>query len=292
MQITHVLRGEEWLPSAPLHKLLFDAFGWPLPVLVHLPVILKTDGKGKMSKRDRGALVAEYREEGFLPEAMFNFLTNVGWNFDAEREVFTREEAIERFDVAEVVAKPAALNRAKLEWLNGLYIRTLPPAELHLRLVPFLSQQLGIDEASLRANETLSELIPLIQERLKLLTEAAAMVDWALISADALVYPDLSLLIGKKMSAEQSLHALRWGAEIIATVEPFSVEQLEPAFRTQAEAMDVKVGSFFQPFRVAITGKLISPPLFESMVVVGRAETLQRVRNAGKALQAYTLQMV
>ncbi|MDQ3248585.1 MAG: glutamate--tRNA ligase, partial [Chloroflexota bacterium] len=225
MQITHVLRGEEWLPSAPLHKLLFDAFGWPLPVLVHLPVILKTDGKGKMSKRDRGALVAEYREEGFLPEAMVNFLTNVGWNFDAEREVFTREEAIERFDVAEVVAKPAALNRAKLEWLNGLYIRTLPPAELHLRLVPFLSQQLGIDEASLRANETLSELIPLIQERLKLLTEAAAMVDWALISADALVYPDLSLLIGKKMSAAQSLHALQQGAEIIATVEPFSVEQ-------------------------------------------------------------------
>jgi len=290
MEITHILRGEEWLPSAPIHKLLFDAFGWAMPVLVHLPVILKTDGKGKMSKRDRGAMVTEYREEGFVAEAMFNFLTNIGWNFDAEREIFTPEEAIERFDVANIVAKPAALNRAKLEWLNGVYIRALDPNELHLRLVPFLSKQLGIDEESLRTNEVLSELIPLIQERIKLLTEAASIVDWALVGADAITYPDPSLLIGKKMSAAETIQALQVGADILANIDEFTTEKLEAAFRAQAEVFNVKLGSFFQPFRVALTGKTVSPPLFESMVILGRTEALQRVQNALQALQAYAMQ--
>ncbi len=207
-------------------------------------------------------------------------MTNIGWNFDAEREVFTPAEAVERFDVANIVAKPAALNRAKLEWLNGVYIRTLDPNELHMRLVPFLSKQLGIDEQSLRTNEVLSELMPLIQERIKLLTEAAAIVDWALVGADAITYPDPSLLIGKKMSGAETIQALQAGADIMADLDEFTPEKLEVAFRAQAEAFNVKMGSFFQPFRVALTGKTVSPPLFESMVILGRTEVLQRIHNA------------
>ncbi|MCX6050299.1 MAG: glutamate--tRNA ligase [Chloroflexi bacterium] len=298
MKITHVLRGEEWLPSSPIHKLLFDAFGWPMPQMVHLPVILNPNGKGKMSKRKQVvdgkeylALVHEFIEAGYLPEAVFNFLTNVGWNFDAEREVFTKEEAIARFELRDITPKPAALPYAKLEWLNGVYIRNLSPNELHLRLTPVLSKQLGIDEETLRHSEQLSELAPLIQERIKLLTEAAQFVDWAFVPAEA-IQPEPKLLIDKKLNVEQTLAVLTAGIEVLMQTETFNVKTLEVAFRTQAEKMGIKVGPFLTSFRVAITGKTISPPLFESMVVLGRDETILRLRNAMKILQAYALQTV
>jgi len=295
MKITHVLRGEEWLPSAPLHKLLFDALGWEMPIMVHLPVILNPNGKGKMSKRKQVvdgkeylALVHEFIDAGYLPEAMINFLTNVGWNFDAEREVFTKEEAVERFELQDINPKPAALPYAKLEWLNGVYIRALSPNELHLRLAPVLSKQLGIDEEILRHSEQLSELVPLIQERIKLLTEAAQFVDWAFLPADA-IQPEPKLLIDKKLNVEQTLQVLAAGVEVLTVTEAFTVKALEAAFRSQSEKMAIKVGPFLTPFRVAITGRTISPPLFESMVVLGREETILRLRNASHALAAYAL---
>jgi glutamyl-tRNA synthetase len=295
MKISHVLRGEEWLPSAPIHKLLFDAFGWPMPVLVHLPVILNPNGKGKMSKRKQVvdgkeylALVHEFIDAGYLPEAMFNFLTNVGWNFDAEREIFSREEAIERFEITDINPKSAALPYAKLEWLNGLYIREkLTPAELHLRLIPYLSKQLGIDEESLRHSEQLSELAPLIQERIKLLTEAGSLVDWAFVSAEAIAPPP-AWLIDKKLNAEQTVVVLQAGIRLVTDLADFSPKALEAAFRSQAEILGIKVGPFLTSFRVALTGKTVAPPLFESIVLLGRQETLLRFQRALQRLQEYT----
>jgi glutamyl-tRNA synthetase len=296
MKITHVLRGEEWLPSAPLHKLLFDALGWEMPEMVHLPVILNPNGKGKMSKRKQVvdgkeylALVHEFIDAGYLPEAMFNFLANVGWNFDAEREVFSQEEAVARFELDDITPKPAALPYAKLEWLNGVYMRALSSHDLHLRLAPVLSQQLGIDEETLRQSEQLSELVPLIQERIKLLTEAAQFVDWAFLPASA-IQPEPKLLIDKKLTVEQTVQVLQAGIETLTTIDTFTVKALEGAFRTQSEKMGIKVGPFLTAFRVAITGKTISPPLFESIVVLGRAEALLRLQNSVQALQTYALQ--
>ncbi len=293
MGITHVLRGEEWISSAPLHVMLYEAFGWQPPVFVHLPVILDPGGKGKMSKRksvvegkEVPALVKEYVEAGYLPEALFNFLTNVGWNFDAEREVFTKDEAIARFNLSEINPSPAALPFAKLEWINGVYIRDMDPVELQARLVPFLSQGLGIPEAELADDPRLPLLVPLIQERLKVLTEAAEKVDWAFMTADEIDYSDTKALLGKKLDEAQSAEMLTIGEEIIATVEPFSGEVLEAAFRAKAVELELKPGAFFSPFRGALTGKMVAPPLFESMVVLGREETLTRVQNGRQALQA------
>jgi glutamyl-tRNA synthetase len=292
MEITHVIRGEEWISSAPLHKLLYDAFGWQMPVLVHLPVILDPSGKGKMSKRkvvvagkEYLALVHEFIEAGYLPEAMFNFLTNVGWNYDPEQEVFTREQAIARFDVKDINPTSAALPYSKLEWLNGVYIRGMEPAELQQRLAPFLAKQLGLDEAELRQSERLAKLVPLVQERIKLLTEAWDKLDWAFVDADAIRYPEPTLLIGKGLDSTQAVSILQTGAALLRSVEPFEAAALEAAFRTAAEAAGIKVGSYFAPFRVAITGRTVSPPLFESMEVLGRAETVARVENATLALQ-------
>lgn len=294
MKITHVIRGEEWISSAPLHKLLYQAFGWEMPVLVHLPVILDPSGKGKMSKRktvvagkEYLALVHEFVEAGYLPEAMFNFLTNVGWNYDPEQEVFTREQAIERFEVKDINPTSAALPYPKLEWINGLYIRDIAPAELQQRLAPYLAKQLSIDEDELRKSERLAKLVPLVQERIKLLTDAWDKLDWAFVGADAIKYPDPSLLIGKGLDAEQAAAILQAGAQLLRSVEPFAAAALEAEFRTAAEAAGVKVGSYFAPFRVAITGRTVSPPLFESMEVLGRDETVARVENATMALQNY-----
>jgi glutamyl-tRNA synthetase len=300
MQITHILRADEWISSAALHKQLYDAFGWTMPVLAHLPVILDPSGKGKMSKRKKIvdgkeylALVHEFIEAGYLPDAMFNFLTNVGWNFDPEREVFTREEVIERFsDISTINPKPAALPYEKLDWLNGLYIRAMAPAELHRQLVPFLAQQLNLDEAELAQSETLSELIPHIQERLKVLPDAAAFIDWAFQTADQINYPDPAAFIGRKMDAAGTIAVLEAGIALIEGLDAFTIEKLENAFRAKSEAMQVKVGPFLTPFRVAITGKTVAPPLFESMVAIGKAETLERLHNGLRVLKSYAVNAV
>ena len=293
MHITHIIRGDEWISSAPLHKLLYAAFGWEMPQLVHMSLILDPSGKGKMSKRKKVvdgkeylALVREFIAAGYLPDAMFNFLTNIGWNYDPEQEVFTREQAIERFDVADLTPAPAVLPYAKLEWLNGVYIREMDPADLQKHLAPFLAKQLGLDEDELLKSERLAKLIPLIQERIKVLTDAAEKVDWAFVNADQITYPDPSLLLGKKLDAAQSLAVLREGREILAGVPDFTPAELEPAFRQAADESQIKVGSYLGPFRVAITGKTVAPPLFESMEVLGRDETLTRVDNAIRALEA------
>jgi glutamyl-tRNA synthetase len=293
MEITHVLRGQEWLASAPIHQILYDVFGWPMPVFVHLPIILDPSGKGKMSKRkivvegkEYLALVHEFIDAGYLPDALFNFLANVGWSYDAEQEIFSREDAIERFSLEAINPAPAALPYDKLDWLNGVYIRELTLSALKEAVLPFIARSLNMGENDLRNSPRLDKLVPLIQERIKRLDEAASWIDWAFVEADAITYSDLNLLIGKKLDAAESAKVLARGAEIVAKIEPFAVDALHEAFRSAAEEMGVKPGSFFGPFRGAITGKQVSPPLFESMEALGRAEVLHRLANAIRTLQS------
>ena len=291
MGITHVLRGEEWLATAPIHRLIVDAFGWDMPVLVHLPVILDPSGKGKMSKRKKIvagkeylALVHEFQDAGYLPDAMFNFLTNVGWNFDPDQEVFSREEAMERFRLEEINPSSAALPYEKLDWLNGLYMRALTPAALKEALLPFLGRQLGLPETELATDRKLDILVPVIQERIKRLDEAAGWLDWAYLNADEMEYTDPKLLIGRKLDAAQSIEMLKAGASLLEGVEPFAAQAIHQAFREKAEELGVKAGSFFGPIRGAISGKKVSPPLFESIEAIGRSETLRRIERASRAL--------
>lgn len=292
MEITHVLRGEEWLPTAPIHKLVAEAFGWELPVLVHLPVILDPSGKGKMSKRKKVvegkeylALVHEFISAGYLPAAMFNFLTNVGWNYDPLVEIFSREEAIERFDIAQINPKAASLPYDKLDWINGQYIRQLTPTALKEQLIPILSRQLKIAPSKLRIDPRLDILVPQIQERIKRLDEAAGWIDWAYKRADEIVYEDPTLLLGRKLDAAQSIAVLEDGAAILQTIEPFLPDDMQAAFRERAAALGVSPGGYFGPFRAAISGRKVSPPLFESMQALGREEVLRRVARGIEELQ-------
>jgi glutamyl-tRNA synthetase len=282
MQISHIMRADEWLPSVPKHILLYDAFGWEIPVYAHLPVILAPTGKGKLSKRHGGVAVHEFQQAGYLPEAMVNFLARVGWAYDDKTEFFTRPELIEKFSLEGVSKSPAAFSYDKLEWMNGAYIRELSQDALYERLVPFLASGLGMEERELRESKETREVVPLIQERLKKLTDAAEWVDFFFV--DQITY-DPSLLVGKKMMAAESLAALRRAREALASLPDFEEETLEKVLRALVEELGLKAGQLFGIIRVAVTGKKVAPPLFGTLSILGQERVLERLDKALEMLK-------
>lgn len=284
MAISHVLRGDEWVSSVPYHMHLYRAFGWEPPVLVHLPLILKPAGKGKISKRPErlpdGRLmpvfVHDYEAMGFLPEALVNFMALVGWSYDDKTELMTREELIERFSLDRVKAAPAAWNYEKLERFNGLYIRALPAEELADRLLPYLAK------AGLQADRaTLLKIAPSIQERLKTLSDGVEAVDFFFL--EELPPYDATTLIPKKMSAADTANVLRLARQALAGAT-FEAEALESTLRGLAEAEGLKAGQLFSPIRVAVCGKTVAPPLFSTLEVLGKERVLRRIDQAVEKL--------
>ena len=289
MEITHILRGDEWLNSVPLHVNLYRAFGWEMPVYAHLPLILDPSGVGKLSKRKKKGeggeelltYIREYRQAGYLPEAMFNFLAILGWSYSADTDLFSREQAIAAFDIPHINASPGALPLSKLDWMNGHYIRQLSIPDLTGRLAPFLARDLGIPAEALAGHPALPTLAPLIQERLKTLAEAAAWLDFAFVAK--LSY-DPQMLIAKKLDAAGSLAALEAAHKLLAGL-PFTEEALEGPLRDLAQELGLKTGQLFGILRVATTGKEVAPPLFGSMIALGRERTLARCAQAEASLR-------
>ncbi len=288
MAISHILRADEWIATAPLHKQLYAAFGWEMPVIAHLPVILSPSGKGKLSKRDQafqdGSLkvlvqVREFRAAGYLPEAVVNFLTNVGWAFGDDREVFTPEEAMARFRLEDINPAPGKLPYEKLEWLNGVYIREkLSDEELAARLKPvFEGAGLAADEARLR------KLVPLLRERIKTLNDAVEMAGF--VFRDTVTLDDAARLIQSGMDAQSTLAALRAACETLAALEDFSHPAQEAAMRDLAQRLGLKAGQLFGAVRMAVTGQPVSPPLFETMEILGRETSLRRIKAAIELLE-------
>ena len=259
--ITHVLRGEDHISNTPKQIQILEALGAPLPEYGHLANILGPDGK-KLSKRHGATSVEEFREQGYLPEALVNFLALLGWSYDDKTTVMSREELVERFTLERVGASPAVFDFQKLEWLNGVYLRELPPDEYADRLVEFLRERgYDWDEALVRKSA------PLVQEKIATLAEFPAFAGF--LFGD--VEPDPALLDGAVLEhAEQTL----------ADLEPFAAESIEQALRGLAERLELKPREAFQPIRVAVTGSKISPGLFESIELLGREQTLERLRSA------------
>ena len=286
MQISHILRADEWIASSPRHVLLYQAFGWEIPVMAHLPVILDPSGKGKMSKRkvrvgdkEFPVFVEELRSEGYLPEAVFNLLTNVGWSMGGDREVFTKEEAIAGFDLTGINAAPAALPYGKLEWLNGVYMRNLTPADFKRRLIPFLAEALKLAATALADNPALDILLVDVQERIKTLSEAAAMLDFALL--EELPPYDSKQLIAKKLDAAASRQALSAArAALVGLGSLQDPEHVESTLRSLAESLHLSAGQLFGILRIAISGKPVTPPLFTSTKALGEATVLRRIDAA------------
>ena len=291
MEITHVVRGEEWISSAPLHVHLYHAFGWNLPIFAHTPSILKPSGKGKISKRALltpdgstiPVMLHEFPELGYLPEAMFNFLSGIGWSLDDHTEIYDRETAIKHFDLKDINPGPARFPAEKLEWMNGVYIRALSHDDLFHRLLPYLSRDLGIPEDQLAQDDRLRVLIPAIQERLKTLSEATSLVDF--LYSDEIDIGDPILLIPRKTTCEQTLDILRAIIAVLAKLDVWDEASLEAALRGLVKQKGLKAGQVFSPIRQAVTGKRVAPPLFATLVAVGKKDTIVRLKNALALLQ-------
>lgn len=286
MRITHVLRGDDWLPSAPKHILLYEAFGWEPPVLVHVPLVLGEDGR-KLSKRHGAVSIEDFRKQGYLPEAVFNFLALLGWapGEGDEQEIFPRDELIERFELSRVKLSPAVFSYDKLDWMNGVYIREMSQEELLKRLIPFW-QEAGLVPSPVTPEvlSTLEIIVPLIRERIKRLRDVIELTDFIFEEIET---PEAENLIGKKMTAEESLEALRAVHELLCNLVTFDAETMEPEMRQLAKALDLKAGQLFNIVRVATSNKRVAPPLFGSIEALGRKTTLQRLSRAEKALEDY-----
>jgi glutamyl-tRNA synthetase len=286
MGVTHVLRAEEWVPSTPYHVLLYGALGWQAPVFAHLPVILRQDGKGKLSKRKDDVAANRFWERGYLPEAMFNYLALQGWSFDDKTEIMSSKEIVERFSIERVQASGARWNPDKLRDMNGLYIRKLAPADLAARLLPFMIQAgLVGDPPSAAERDYLLSLIPLVHERLEELSQAPELLDFFFqeVRPGPTGY-DPALLVPKKMDAAQTASMLRATHGALNIVSDWQPAPLEAALRDLGERLALKPGPLFGAVRVAVSGRTVAPPLFDMLAALGRERTLARIALAAAAL--------
>ncbi|MSQ35266.1 MAG: glutamate--tRNA ligase, partial [Dehalococcoidia bacterium] len=285
MRITHVLRGDEWIPTSPLHVLIHSALGYEVPVYVHLPLLLGKD-KTKLSKRHGAASALEYRDLGYLPDAVFNFLALLGWSPGEDIEIMSREEIVRRFTLDRVNDSPAVFDSEKLEWMNGVYIRQMPLDALTDDIMPWLEKaitppwnrvQRPIDRTRVRA------LIPMIQERLKRLAEAP---DLLAIFFEEEVMPDRNSIIQKGMDVAATTKALTEAHALAKSTQPFEPEPLEIVFRALAEQLGIKPGQLFGSIRVAITARSVAPPLFHTMSGLGRDRVITRLDKAIRTLES------
>lgn len=279
MQITHIMRAEEWISSAPLHKHLYDAFGWEMPNIAHLSVILSPSGRGKLSKRDQAfqdgeslvlVQVLDYAKEGFLPEATINWLANIGWNYGNDVEIFDIEDAIPRFTIPGMNPAPTKLPFSKLEWLNGQYIQALEPLALAQLVKPYL------DEAGLEINiDALIGLMPALSVRMKRIPDALAFLQFL---DDDGWNPEDGRLTHKKLGRQSAESAFLATRTYIAN-NNYDVESLGQKLREIGEQYtdNNKAGPFLGMMRYAITGQKVSPPLFESIMALGKTRTLARL---------------
>ncbi len=279
MKITHVIRGSEWLGTFPLHVNIIRAFGWEEPVFIHLSVFLKPSGKGKMSKREAAdalkdgysIFIKDLKDLGYIPEGVLNWIVLMGWGV-AEGDVLTLPEMIEKFDINHLNPSPAAINFTKLDHFTGTHIRMLTDADLAGRIRPFF------EAAGYTVNdEILNKLTPLIKERIVTLDEAVEMAGF-FFKED--VVPALEDLIAKGLTHEQSAEAARQILSTLEALPDLRHETAEPALRALVEQTGLGAGQVFGILRVAVTGQRVSPPLFESMEIIGREKSLARMARA------------
>lgn len=269
MKITHILRGEEWISSAPKHVLLYEAFGWEKPIFSHIPVFLNPDGKGKMSKRKGTVSARSFLDRGYLPEAMLNFFMILGWAKADQEEIMTLEQYVAEFDPKDVSVKSVVFDLKKLDWLNGVYIRKLPTDQLKQRLEKFLPADFP--------KNRLDEILPLVFERLVRLSDIEELTSFFYRP----VTVDEKLLL-KKADASLVVGQLKETTAALESLTDWSTTQLETTLRALQEKHDWHKGQYFMMLRLSATGRTATPPLFETLAVLGKTETVARLSGAQK----------
>lgn len=282
MQISHIMRADEWINTAPLHINLYAAFGWDVPVYAHLSLIMNPSGKGKLSKRTQSftddgqevlVKVEEFRDAGYLPEAVVNFLANVGYSTGDDREIYAVEEAIARFELENINPAPSSLPYSKLEWMNGQYIQQLEPLALAQAIKPYVDAA-GIEISS----EALLAIAPAMSNRLKKLPDAIPFL--AFMDDEAYPAPAVDTLIHQKnLPRENALRGYQQARDLVATIAPFKLDILSVGIASIGEGVTTngKAGPFLGKLRLAVTGQQVSPPVYEAMLALGQARTVARL---------------
>jgi glutamyl-tRNA synthetase len=276
--ITHVARGEDLLPSTPKHIVLTRAMGAVEPTYAHLPLLFGTDGK-KLSKRHDATSLTDFRDAGYLSDAVFNYLCLLGWSVDGDTTIFSRDQAVASFDLADVSKNPATFDPEKLTWMNGEYIRSMDPAVFQELALPFVTESLGrpLNEPEV---EVFREISPLVQERTKLLPEFGGQVGFLFSEIEN--YDEASWQ--KVMTKDGVPEVLAAAIARLSGVDTWDAETLDSELRALLAEMEIGVGKGLQPMRVAITGSSISPPLFESMAALGKDKSIGRLEAAVELL--------
>jgi len=268
MEISHVVRAEEWISSTPKHVLLYQYFGWEVPAFAHMPLLRNAD-RSKISKRKNNTSLRWYREQGFLPEAMLNFLALMGWSMPDGREMFGYDDVVREVSFERISTTGPVFDLVKLTAINGKYIRQLRVDELHRRVMPFVPESMDADRVR--------KIVPVIHDRLTRLGEFVELTGFFFAPPDY----DAIALVPKKGTTELArtiMAEIRTFLGELAT--PWNREEWEAGLRNLAAARNVKPGDVFMMLRVAVTGSNVSPPLFESVEVLGADETRARVDSA------------
>jgi glutamyl-tRNA synthetase len=282
MKITHITRAQEWIPSAPLHIIMYKAFGWEPPELIHLPMVLGPDGH-KLSKRHGATAVDEFRKAGYLPEALVNYVSHLGCSFEEGRDIFSLAELERLFKAEKLNKAPAVFDYQKLEWYNGQYIRMKDAAGLAALVMPYLAEAGLVGKGARPEDEERLVLgaMPLVKERLKFLTDAPAMMRYLFEEPPV---PAAEEFIPKKLDKARAAELLAAAGALLGSCDLGDIEGTEGKFRAEAERVGAKFGDFMAPLRVAVTGARVSPPLFESIKLIGIDRAKARVERALAAL--------
>lgn len=280
MKISLVIRGDDHLPNTPKQVNLYKALGYPIPQFAHLPMILGSDGS-KLSKRHGATAIHEYKEVGYLPQAMLNFLSLLGWSYDDKTTIFSKDDLIEKFSIEHVSKNPAIFDIKKLDWMNGYYIRNLTIKELVELIIPFLQkEELLPKKISKEDQDKMEEIVPIIQERIKLLSDVIPLTDF--LFKEKIEIEEKALKDAKKIENKEKIINLTISK--LASLKEFSKERIEKVLREVLDELSVKAGKAFMLIRIAISGKKVSPPLFESIYILGKDKTIQRLTEFKKYL--------
>ena len=285
MEISHIIRGEDHISNTPKHILLFRALGHEVPKFAHLPLILNPD-RTKMSKRMSQTAISDYIAQGYIREALVNYLALLGWSTGTEEEILTLDELAARFDLDHVQKGGAVFDRERLEWLNGQWIRKLEPDDLIDRLRPFLEAEHAAGRIDrMPSDEEIGALLPMVRERLPVLGAIGELTDFLWVEKLAV---DPALLVPKRWDRATTIEGLTAARSTIADVHDvtFEADELEPPLRALAESRGWKAGDLFMAIRVAVTGRTATPPLFDTLVALGRERVLDRLDRALEALVA------
>jgi glutamyl-tRNA synthetase len=271
MAITHVVRGDDHLSNTPKQLMLYAALGAEPPRFGHLSMIVGTDGK-PLSKRFADVSVGSYRAKGYLPDAMVNFLALLGWSLDDKTTVMDRATLIAGFSLDRVTSKPAVWDIDKLDWMNGVYIRSKSDEELAELLAPFVQREgYGLEPARL------TRAVPLVKERMKVLEDAVPLLGFL-----GAVDPELEEDAQAALQTDDARRMLAASLEALESLPVFETAEIESALREVAEELGLKTRVAFQPVRIAITGSKVSPPLFDSLALLGKEVSLRRIARALK----------